>query len=81
MDSLKLAKLEYKPGRLNLSPIGTGSAGSVLVNEFNIPSFEFGPASNNISGDQGEYMEIDKLSQGVIGNAAIVCSIVNNYNS
>ncbi|MFH2049520.1 MAG: M20/M25/M40 family metallo-hydrolase [bacterium] len=80
LDSLKLAKLEYKPGRLNLSPIGTGSAGSVLVNEFNIPSFEFGPASNNFNGDQREYMDIDKLLQGVIGNAAIACSISKNCN-
>jgi len=67
-------------GEMIINPIGIGSAGSILVNEYKIPSYEFGPMSTVINGDQSECMDINKLLKGVFGNAVIACSVINNSN-
>jgi len=78
INALKSVEIEYRSGEMILNPIGIGSAGSILVNEYKIPSYEFGPMSTVINGDQSDCMDINKLIKGVFGNAVIAWSVINN---
>jgi len=80
INALKSVEIEYRSGEMILNPIGIGSAGSILVNEYKIPSYEFGPMSTVLYGDQSEHMDINKLLKGVFGNAVIAWSVINNSN-
>jgi len=80
INALKSVEIEYRSGEMILNPIGIGSAGSILVNEYKIPSYEFGPMSTVINGDQSDCMDINKLIKGVFGNAVIAWSVINNSN-
>jgi hypothetical protein len=59
--------------RLNL-----GSAGSVLVNEFGIPTIGYGPGSESIAHTAHEYVEVDKIIRAVYGNAVIGLTIAGD---
>ena len=74
--ALAAAGSESRPGKWQLGQLGMGTAGSVLVNEFNIPTIGYGPGLETQAHAADEYVELQKLHTAVYGTAAIAHSLV-----
>jgi len=74
--SLAAAGCEVRPGKWQLGRLGMGTAGSVLVREFDIPTIGYGPGKEDVAHAPGEYVEIDKVTEAVYGTAAIVHGLI-----
>jgi len=74
--ALSAAGCEVRPGRWKLARLGMGTAGSVLVNEHNIPTIGYGPGHEEQAHREGESVPIAKLVGCAYGSAAIAHSLV-----
>ena len=74
--SLEAAGCIVRPGKWQLGRLGMGTAGSVLVNEFHIPTVGYGPGLETQAHALGEFVEIDKLTSAIYGTAIIAHSLV-----
>jgi acetylornithine deacetylase/succinyl-diaminopimelate desuccinylase-like protein len=61
-----------KPEKFQLNKLEMGTAGSLLVNEFKIPTIAYGPGELSQAHEADEYVEINNISKAVLGTAAIV---------
>ena len=73
---LEAAGLTVKSGKWTLPKLGMGTAGSVLVNEYCIPTIGYGPGDETVAHSPNEYVEKEKLFTAVLGTAAIVHGLV-----
>jgi acetylornithine deacetylase/succinyl-diaminopimelate desuccinylase-like protein len=53
-----------------------GTAGGVLVNEFQVPAIGYGPGSEDTCHVPNESVSVARLSQAILGTAAIAHSLV-----
>jgi len=74
--ALAAAGCDVRPGKWHLGRVGTGTAGSLLVNEFKVPTIGYGPGREETAHAPNEYVEIDNLVEAVYGTAAIVHGLI-----
>lgn len=74
--ALSAAGCEVRPGKWKLDRLGMGTAGSVLVKEFHIPTIGYGPGIEEVAHKPNEYVMTDKLVEAVYGTASIVHSLI-----
>jgi acetylornithine deacetylase/succinyl-diaminopimelate desuccinylase-like protein len=74
--TLRAAGIDPRPGKWKLRRLGMGTAGSVLVNDFNVPTVGFGPGSEVEAHSPNECVEVDKLGRAVYGLASIAHGLV-----
>jgi len=74
--ALAAAGCEVRPGKWHLDGVGKGTAGSLLVNEFKVPTVGYGPGEEEMAHAPNEYVEIDRLVEAVYGTTAIVHALI-----
>lgn len=74
--SLAAAGCEVRPGKWQLGRLGMGTAGSVLVKEFNVPTIGYGPGNEEQAHSVGEYVDTAKITEAVYGTAAMVHGLI-----
>ena len=74
--SLAAAECPVRTGKWELGQVGTGTAGSVLVQQYQVPTIGYGPGDESVIHVPGEYVTIDKITEAVYGTAAIVHSLI-----
>jgi acetylornithine deacetylase/succinyl-diaminopimelate desuccinylase-like protein len=74
--ALSAAGCEVRPGKWELDRLGMGTAGSVMVNEFQLPTIGYGPGDETRAHKSNEYVEIDRMCECVYGTASIVHSLI-----
>jgi acetylornithine deacetylase/succinyl-diaminopimelate desuccinylase-like protein len=74
--SLAAAGCAVRPGKWKLSRLGMGTSGSVLCNEFHIPTIGYGPGREEEAHSQGESVEIAKIVECTYGTAAMAHGLV-----
>ena len=67
--ALSAAGCAVRPGKWKLSRLGMGTAGSVLSNEFHIPTIGYGPGREEEAHSQNESVEIAKIVECTYGTA------------
>ncbi len=74
--ALAAAGCASQPGKWQLGRLGMGTAGSVLVNEFKIPTIGYGPGLEAQAHARGEFVELEKLHTAIYGTASIAHSLI-----
>lgn len=74
--SLAAADCEVRPGKFQLGRLGMGTAGSVLVQDFDVPTICYGPGLEEQAHAAGELVETAKITEAVYGTTAIVHGLV-----
>lgn len=74
--ALAAAGCEVRTGKWQLSRLGMGTAGSLLVKDFKIPTIGYGPGLEELAHAINEYVEIDKVNEAVFGTAAVLHSLI-----
>jgi len=74
--ALSAAGCAVRAGKWRLSRLGMGTAGSVLCNEFHIPTIGYGPGREEDAHSAGESVEIAKMVECAYGTAAIAHGLV-----
>ena len=74
--ALAAAGCASQPGKWQLGRLGMGTAGSVLVNDFKIPTIGYGPGCEAQAHARGEYVELEKMFTAIYGTAAIAHSLI-----
>jgi len=74
--ALSAADCEVRPGKWQLGRLGMGTAGSLLVSEFAVPTIGYGPGDETMAHARDEYVQVDKLLETPYGTAAIVHSLI-----
>jgi acetylornithine deacetylase/succinyl-diaminopimelate desuccinylase-like protein len=74
--SLAAAGCAVRPGKWKLSRLGMGTSGSVLCNEFRIPTIGYGPGREEEAHSQGEAVEVAKIVECTYGTAAMAHGLV-----
>lgn len=74
--ALAAAECPTKAGKWRLGLLGMGTAGGVLVNQFEVPTIGYGPGEESSSHVPDESVALKALSTAVYGTAAIVHSLV-----
>ncbi len=74
--ALGAAGCEVSCGKFQLPRLGMGTAGGVLVSEFNVPAIAFGPGAEATCHVPNESVPVDLVSQAIYGTAAIAHSLV-----
>ena len=74
--ALSAADCTVRPGKWDLDRVGMGTAGSVLTNEFHVPTIGYGPGTELMAHAVDEFVDIDKVSEAVYGTAAIVHGLI-----
>ena len=74
--SLSAGGCEVRPGKWELGRSGMGTAGGMLVKEFNLPTIGYGPGAEQQAHAVDEYVETDKIAQAIYGTALIAHSLV-----
>ena len=75
-EALTSAGCKARPGKWRLPQLGMGTAGSTLTKRFNIPTIGYGPGKEDVAHAANEYVEVDKITECVLGTASIVHSLV-----
>jgi acetylornithine deacetylase/succinyl-diaminopimelate desuccinylase-like protein len=65
-----------RPGKWKLSRLGMGTSGSVLSNEFHIPTIGYGQGREEEAHSQNESVEIAKIVECTYGTAAMAHGLV-----
>ena len=65
-----------RPGKWQLGRSGMGTAGGVLVKEFDVPTIGYGPGLEEQAHAADECVEMDKLAEAVYGTALIAHSLI-----
>ena len=58
------------------NPHWSVAAGSVLVNDFKIPTIGYGPGCEAQAHERGEFVELEKMYTAIYGTAAIAHSLI-----
>ena len=74
--SLAAAGCEVRPGKWQLGRLGMGTAGSVLVKEFDVPTVGYGPGLEAQAHANGEFVETAKITEAVYGTTAMVHGLI-----
>ncbi len=74
--ALSSAGCKSQPGKWRLPQLGMGTAGSILTRRFGIPTIGYGPGDERLAHTANEYVELDKITECVLGTASIVHSLV-----
>jgi putative selenium metabolism hydrolase len=74
--ALNSAGRDSTPGKWKLDRLGMGTAGSVFVNEFNLPTLGFGPGGETEAHSTNEFVEIDHLIEAAFGTAVIAHALI-----
>jgi acetylornithine deacetylase/succinyl-diaminopimelate desuccinylase-like protein len=74
--SLAAAGCGVRPGRWKLSRLGMGTSGSVLSNDYHIPTVGYGPGREEDAHTPGESVELKKVLECTYGTAAIAHGLV-----
>ena len=74
--ALAAADCEAVPAKWELSRLGMGTAGGVLVNEFGIPTVGYGPGCETVAHEPNEHVVLDKVTECVYGTAAAVHGLI-----
>ena len=74
--ALNAAGLNARPGKWMLDRFTMGTAGNVLVNEFNIPTIGYGPGAEAQAHTPDEFVRIDNISQCILGTASIAHTLI-----
>jgi acetylornithine deacetylase/succinyl-diaminopimelate desuccinylase-like protein len=74
--ALGAAGCQVRPGKFQLGRMGMGTAGSVLVDQFQVPAIAYGPGDETVAHTADEYVKTDSVVEAVYGTAAIVHSLV-----
>jgi acetylornithine deacetylase/succinyl-diaminopimelate desuccinylase-like protein len=73
--ALSSAGCKTQPGKWLLPRLGMGTAGSILTKRFNIPTIGYGPGTEEVAHSVKECVELDKITEGLLGTASIVHSL------
>ncbi|MGO9480293.1 MAG: M20 family metallopeptidase [Candidatus Kryptoniota bacterium] len=73
--ALSSAGCKTQPGKWLLPRLGMGTAGSILTKRFNIPTIGYGPGAEEVAHSVKECVELDKITEGLLGTASIVHSL------
>jgi len=65
-----------QPGKWELGRSGMGTAGGVMVKEFDLPTIGYGPGDEAQAHAVDEYVDTGKLAQAVYGTAVIVHGLI-----
>jgi len=74
--SLSAAGCEVRPGKWQLGRLGMGTAGSVLVQDFNVPSIGYGPGVEEQAHAADEFVSTAKITEAVYGTTAMVHGLI-----
>ena len=74
--ALAAAECEVRPGKWQLGRLGMGTAGSMLVNEFHLPTIGYGPGEETQAHAVDESVAVDRVIEAVYGTASIAHSLV-----
>ena len=74
--ALTAAGCVCRPGRWSLGRLGMGTAGSLLLGEFDIPTVGYGPGDEDLAHRADEWVDLDAVSAAVYGTAAIAHSLI-----
>ena len=75
-ESLSSAGIKVRPDKWVLPQPQMGTAGSNLVNQYEIPTIGFGPGNEMIAHEPNEYVEAEKISKAAYGTAAIIHNLI-----
>ena len=73
--ALASAGCKSQPGKWQLPRLGMGTAGSILTKKFNIPTIGYGPGTEEAAHSSNEYVDLSKITKGILGTASIVHSL------
>ena len=73
--ALTSAGCKSQPGKWRLPRLGMGTAGSVLTKKLGIPTIGYGPGKENVAHTINEYVDVQNISEGILGTASIVHSL------
>lgn len=73
---LAAAGCPARPGKWQLDRLGMGTAGSVLVNEFHIPTIGYGPGDEEQAHRPDEFVGLDNMARAVYGTAVLVHGLI-----
>jgi acetylornithine deacetylase/succinyl-diaminopimelate desuccinylase-like protein len=73
---LQAAGCQVRCDRWRLGRLGMGTAGGVLVNEYQVPTLGYGPGNEELAHAAGEYVETDSIVEAMYGTASIVHSLI-----
>lgn len=68
---LRAANCKVRGGTWNLSRLGMGTAGSILVNDYGIPTIGYGPGNEMYIQNSEEHVEIEDINEAFFGTALI----------
>jgi acetylornithine deacetylase/succinyl-diaminopimelate desuccinylase-like protein len=74
--ALSAAGLGAASGRWRLGLLGTGTAGGALVCQFSTPPIGYGPGDEAVAHQCDEYVDVDRIHDGIYGTAAIAHAVV-----
>ncbi|MFW5915513.1 MAG: hypothetical protein ACOCTQ_03450, partial [Planctomycetota bacterium] len=74
--TLHAAGIDARPGKWNLKKLRMGTAGSVLVNQHEIPTVGFGPGNEAEAHSANECVEAKNIHHAVYGLASISHGLV-----
>ena len=74
--ALAAAGCQVRPDKWQLGRLGMGTAGSLLVNDYGVPTVGYGPGHEDQAHAVNEYVELDRLHEAVDGTAAIAHALV-----
>ncbi len=74
--ALTAAGCDVSCGKFRLPRLGMGTAGGVLMNQFDVPAIAYGPGSEDTCHGPNESVSVAHASQAVYGTAAITHSLV-----
>jgi len=77
-ETLAAADCEVRPGKWELGRLGMGTAGSLLVTEYDIPAIGYGPGEESLAHGCNEYVDVDQISEAVYGTAVIVQGLIGS---
>jgi len=73
---LSAAGCEVRPAKWQLDRLGMGTAGSVLVNDYNTPTVGYGPGSVAMAHAYNESVDTANIVQAIYGTAVIVHGLI-----
>lgn len=74
--ALSAAGCEVRPGKWQLGRLGMGTAGGVLVKDYQVPTIGYGPGREEYAHGPGEFVELPAISTAVYGTAAMVHGLI-----
>jgi len=74
--TLAAAGMPVKPTKWQLNRLQMGTAGSVLVNEYKIPTIGYGPGLLDAAHTANEKVPVDNLSKATYGTAAMIHGLI-----